>query len=119
MTGILARAEQLKQQVEAALGDLVDLVTLDGVGLKPSTRAAVMIPAPSITFPNFGERDTTWKIIAAAGPADRPMIALDALDAIMSKLEAEQFNFASADPMTLDLAGGGHLPAYELTLNPE
>jgi len=116
---IAERAEQLRTEIEDALGDLVDLVTLTGVGLKPSTRAAVMIQPPSITFPAFGERDTTWKLTAVAGPADRPLLALAALDQILERLELDQFNISQAEPATLDLGGAVQLPAYEITLNPE
>ncbi|MGO3832660.1 MAG: hypothetical protein ACTJGT_01730 [Microbacteriaceae bacterium] len=119
MSSIITRGEALKTQIAAALGDLVDLVTLDGVGLKPSTRAAVMIYPPEISFPTFGERDTVWKIAVTAGPANQPMRALARIDQMIAALEAANLNMARAEPVTFDLAGGGSLPAYEITLNNE
>lgn len=117
MTGMLAQAEQLRATVEAALGDLVDLVTLDGTGLKPQTRAAVVVRPPSIEFPNFAERDTEFQLVVVAGPADRPLRALDQIDQIITALEAEQFPMKSAKPFGFSLAGAGVLPAYEITLH--
>lgn len=114
----MQQAERIKARVEEILGDLVDLVTLDGVGIKAQTRAAVVILAPRVTFPTFGERDTTFRLAAVAGPADRPIVAWRQLDAILDALEAGGLNLAEAEPGSFDLAGAGRLPAYEITLNP-
>lgn len=114
----MQQAERIKARVEEILGDLVDLVTLDGVGIKPQTRAAVVILAPKISFPTFGERDTTFRLAAVAGPADRPLTAWKQLDEILDALELGGLNLADAEPGTFDLAGAGRLPAYEITLNP-
>lgn len=112
------QAEQLRDSLTAALGDLVDLVTLDGVGLKPQTRAAVLVQPPEVKFVTFTERDTTFTIVAIAGPSDRPLVAWRAIDLIVERLETEGFNLAKARPATFNLAGSGSLPAYEITLNP-
>ena len=115
---IIAQAEQLKAQIEAALGDLVDLVTLDGSGVKPQTRAAVVIRPPRLEFPNYGERDTSFTILVIAGPADRQLRALSTIDQIMTVLEDEQFPLKTAQPAAFGLANAGSLPAYEITLYP-
>lgn len=118
MSTTIEQAEALRDRIATALGDLVDLVTLDGSGVKAQTRAAVVIFAPKITFPTFGERDTAFSFVAAAGPQDRPLAAWQQLDRILDRLEQSGLNLASAEPATFDLAGAGRLPAYEITLNP-
>lgn len=118
MSTTIEQAEALRARIETILGDLVDLVTLDGAGVKAQTRAAVVIFAPKITFPTFGERDTIFRFVATAGPPDRPFVAWEQLDRILGALEAGGLNLASAEPATFDLAGAGRLPAYEITLNP-
>ena len=117
MTGIVAQSERLKSRVEVALGDLVDLVTLDGSGVKPQTRAAVVIQPPDLAFPNWQERDTTFRLVVVAGPADRPLRAVDQIDQILTALEAAQLPLKTASPASFKLAGSGYLPAYEVTLH--
>lgn len=117
MTGIIAQAQQLQANVTAALGSLVDLVTLDGEGVKPQTRAAVVVQPPTLEFPNFDERDTTFKLVVIAGPATNTLRALDRIDQIITRLEAERFPLRSASPASFKLAGAGYLPAYEITLH--
>lgn len=113
----ISEAHTLKTALETALGDAVDLVTLDGRGVKPSMRAVVIF-APTVTFPTFGERDTQWKIYAVSGPADRPLAAWETLDLMLDRLESAGINLAKAEPAAMNLAGNGTLPAYEITLNP-
>ncbi len=119
MSTTMERANQLRDHLEVQLGPLVDLVTIDGAGVKPSTRAALVIFPPEISFPTFHERETTWKLAAVAAPADRPVIAWEALDKILDRLQEIRMNIATASPGSFDLAGAGSLPAYEITLNPE
>ena len=118
MSTTLEQAERLKAALIAAAGDTVDLVTLDGTGVKVSTRAAIVIFPPAVEFPNWGERDTAFTLAIVAGPADRPLIAWAAMDAVLDALEAEQVNIQTARPGTFNLAGSGNLPAYEIILNP-
>lgn len=118
MSTTLAQAEQLRDRLTADLDELVDLVTLDGVGIKPQTRAAVIVQPPELTFITFTERDTAFSLVAVAGPADKPVHAWAAIDKIIDRLEDEGYNLATARPATFGLAGSGSLPAYEITLNP-
>ncbi len=118
MSATIEAAEQLRDKLIDILGDAVDLVTIDGTGLKPSTRAAIVIFPPSLAFPTWDERETTWKLAAVAGPADRPLIAWEALDLIVDRLAAARINLATAEPAEFALAGSGILPAYEIILNP-
>lgn len=117
MSGLIEQAELLRAKVESALGDLVDLVTLDGQGVKPQTRAAVVVMPPELAFPTYGERDTTFRLIVVAGPVERPLHAIAAIDSVITALEAEQFPLKSAQPARFGLAGSGTLPAYEITLH--
>ena len=118
MSNTVEAAEALRDQLETDLGDVVDLVTLDGVGIKLSTRAAVVIQPPEITYTTWNERELEWTLAAVAGPADRPRIAWDRLDAVLTRLQETGLNLKSARPALFDLAGAGTLPAYEITLNP-
>lgn len=118
MTATLSAAQALQAALTNILGDLVDLVTLDGSGLKPSTRAAVVIQPPEVQFPTFEEREMIWTLAIVAGPPDRPLIAWERLDPILTALEESGLNLRSATPATYGLAGSGTLPAYEVTLNP-
>lgn len=118
MSRTLAAAETLADEIRTALGGLVDLVTIDGMGIKSATRAAIVIQPPKVTYPSWNERELEWTLAAVAGPADRPRIAWERLDAILTRLEESGINLKSADPALFDLAGSGTLPAYEITLNP-
>lgn len=111
-------AERLKTQIENVLGDLVDLVTLDGTGVKPQTRAAVVIFAPEVTFTTFDEVELVWTFAAVAGPARDPLAAWTQLDKILTRLHQSGLNIDTASPGTFGLAGNGNMPAYEITLNP-
>lgn len=118
MSGTLAASQALRDELAEILGDSVDLVTLDGSGLKPATRAAAVIFPPEVTYTTWDEKDQVWKFALVAGPADRPLIAWESLDTALSRLEESTLNLASASPATFDLAGAGTLPAFEITLNP-
>lgn len=114
----IAQAEALRAKVEAAVGPLADIVTLDGGGIKPQTRAAVIVQPPEIEFATFSQRDISFKLTIAAGPATQPLVAWERIDLIIDALEAAHINLKSGSPATLDLAGAGTLPAYQITLNP-
>lgn len=118
MSGTLPQAEALRLVLEAAAGDTVDTVTLDGTGIHASTRAAIVLFPPTVTYPNWQEQEFEFRAAIVAGPADRPLHAWTALDRVLTALQAARINLAKAEPATFDLAGAGSLPAYEITLNP-
>lgn len=118
MSRMIQAGEQLRNEIAETLGDLVDTVTLDGAGIKSSTRAAVVIFPPEVNYTTFDAADLVWSFAVVAGPADRPLIAWGVLDMIVTRLEESGLNLATAKPATFGLAGAGTLPAYEITLNP-
>lgn len=118
MSRTLEAGRELRDRVEEALGGLVDLVTLDGAGIKPQTRGAVFIMPPKVTYPTFNTREMEWTLVAVAGPAQNPLRAWERLDPILTRLEDEGFNLKSAEPASFSLAQSGTIPAYEITLNP-
>lgn len=118
MSTTLEQATELRDRLLTDLTGLTDQVVFDGAGIKPQTRAAVIVQPPEVEFPTHGERNTVFKLVLVSGPADKPVVAWSSIDLMLDRLEERGYNLATATPASFGLAGAGSLPAYEITLNP-
>lgn len=111
-------AAELVVKLEESLGSLADLVTIDGARITPTLKTAVLVQAPDIDWRTMAnEPDYEWTVIVAAGPIDRPLVAMERMGAILDALANDDWCLLSAKPMTLKLETAGlQMPCYEVKL---
>ena len=119
MNRIIRQRERLIDMLESALGDLVQVVTVDLQDARPTPgRIAVFIEPPDIEYESWNHEPTvTWRLDLTAGTMATQDAALALILDAIETLDAHDLNIADAKPVTLSLAGAGGVAAYQITLN--